>query len=45
MIDPITASKVVMIKRSQHTQLLKYIAPEQLEERYGGLLNNPRIFW
>jgi len=45
MIDPLTVSKVTMIKRSQHTQLLKTIAPEQLEERYGGLLGNPRNYW
>lgn len=45
MLDSVVSNKIIMISKAQYPLFHENISPEQLEERYGGTLTNPKIFW
>jgi len=44
-LSPETTLKITYIKKNQLSNLQEYISKEQLELKYGGKLNNFRLFW
>ena len=45
MLDSVVSNKIIMVSKAQYPLFHENISPEQLEERYGGTLSNPKIFW
>lgn len=45
MLDPETQANIKILRDNEHGKLLEFIAPEQLEKKYGGLLPDLTEFW